>query len=92
MKRILIASAIVTMTAFGSSAAFSDDNYCNVPMSDWQPRENLQQSVEAKGWEIKRISTDDGCYEVYAIDESGNRVKAYFDPKTFTMLRTKIDD
>lgn len=92
MKRILIASAIVTMTAFGSSAAFSGDNYCNVPMDDWQPKESLRQSLENKGWEIKRISTDDGCYEVYAIDEKGNRVKAYFDPKSLTMLRTKKDD
>ena len=30
--------------------------------------------------------------EVYAIDKDGNRIEAYFDPKSLKMLRKKSDD
>jgi len=32
---------------------------------------------------VRRIKEDGGCYEVYALDEKGNRVEAYFHPVTF---------
>lgn len=91
MKRILL----TTVLAFGiasAGAAFASDDCSNVPMAEWQPREALQQKLETEGWKIKRIKTDDGCYEVYAIDEKGQRVEAYFNPKSFEMVKMKIED
>ncbi len=61
-----------------------------MPLGEWQPREALQQKLQAQGWQVNRIKTDEGCYEAYAIDENGRRVEAYFDPKTLTMLRSKV--
>lgn len=86
MKRTLAASIAVAMIALGSASAFASDTRCNVPMAEWQPRENLQQKLKAEGWEVRRIKTGDGCYEVYAVDKSGSRIEAYFDPKTLEML------
>ena len=92
MKNIILASATVAILALGSTSVYADSNRCNAPMSEWQPRETLQQKLEADGWKVKRIKTDDGCYEVYALDNNGNRVEAYFDPKSLNMLRKKSDD
>jgi len=61
-------------------------------MSDWQSREALQQKLEADGWKVNRIKTDDGCYEAYAIDEKGQRIEAYFNPKTFKIVKMKVKD
>lgn len=98
MKRHLLA-ATLALTLFagvgatlGTAPARADDHRCNAPMSDWQPREALQQKLEGQGWEIRRIKTEDGCYEVYAIDDKGDRAEAYVDPATLEIVRKKIDD
>ena len=41
-----------------------------------------------KGWEIRRIKVDGGCYEVYALNEKGERVEAYFHPQTLEPVPT----
>lgn len=89
----LVSTALVSAAiVLGSGTAFADDGRCNTPMAEWQPRETLQQQLEAEGWQVKRIKTDDGCYEVYALDRDGRRIEAYFDPKSLKMLRMEDDD
>lgn len=56
---------------------------CDSGSSDgWQPQEKLADQLKAKGWQVRRIKVDGGCYEVYALDEKGGRVEAYFHPRT----------
>jgi hypothetical protein len=87
MKRITIPISIALMLV-GSSAAFAGP-HCHVAMADWQPREALQAKVSALGWSLQRIKTDDGCYKVYALDSTGQRIKAKFDPATLEQLNTE---
>lgn len=91
MKNLVSAALAAAVVAGTVGVAHAGDK-CNVPMNEWQPREKLQQQLESQGWKVRRIKTDDGCYEAYAIDENGKRVEAYFDPKTFKMMRRKSDD
>jgi hypothetical protein len=83
----------VALLAAGLAAgeARADDD-CSAPMSDWQPREAVQARAEAEGWVVRRIRTDDGCYEVYARDAQGNDIEAMFDPATLELreLETKF--
>jgi hypothetical protein len=53
------------------------------PKARWQSQEKLSAMLKDKGWQVRRIKEDGGCYEVYALDEKGNRVEAYFHPVTF---------
>lgn len=48
----------------------------------WQSQDTLTDALKAKGWQIRRIKIDGGCYEVYALNEKGERVEAYFHPRT----------
>ena len=48
----------------------------------WQSKEKLTEVLKAKGWEVRNVKVDGGCYEVYAIDEKKERVEAYFHPVT----------
>ena len=41
-----------------------------------------------RGWKIRRIKEDGGCYEVYAFNEKGERVEAYFHPLTLAPVPT----
>jgi hypothetical protein len=63
-----------------------------VPKDEWQTEETFRAAIEAKGWEIKKLKIDDGCYEIYGYDEKQRRVEAYFDPKTFDMVKMELDD
>lgn len=59
------------------------------PKEKWQPQEKLEKQLAEKGWKVRRIKEDGGCYEVYGIDEKGERVEAYFHPLTLEAVPTK---
>jgi len=46
---------------------------------------DLRMRAIADGWTVeflRRIKVDGGCYEVYAMNDKGERVEAYFHPVT----------
>ncbi len=55
----------------------------------WQPSAKLEQMLAERGWKVRRIKEDGGCYEVYALDDKGQRVEAYFHPVTLAPVPTK---
>ncbi len=59
--------------------------------SGWKSQDDLKVQLEEKGWEVRRIKIDGGCYEVYAVDDSGKKVEAYFDPRDFAPVATEED-
>jgi hypothetical protein len=44
--------------------------------------------LKEKGWEVRNVKIDGGCYEVYALDDKGERVEAYFHPVTLERVVT----
>jgi len=54
----------------------------------WQSQEKLTAMLQEKGWEIRNVKVDGGCYEVYALDENKQRVEAYFHPVTLERVKT----
>jgi hypothetical protein len=89
MKRLLTTAALlgglISTHAFATGLATCDSG----PQETWQPQAKLEQQLKEKGWQIRRIKVDGGCYEVYAINEKGERVEAYFHPKTLAPAPTK---
>jgi hypothetical protein len=59
------------------------------PASGWQPQIKLEKQLVAKQWQVRRIKVDGGCYEVYGMNEKGERVEAYFHPVTLDPVPTK---
>jgi hypothetical protein len=86
MKKTLII-AFASFLIAGN--AWADDD-CNDPVADWQPREALRKLVEDRGWEVKRIKVDDGCYEVKGIDRNGNRFEAKYAPASLKIRELEI--
>ena len=65
---------------------------CDSGLQDgWQPQEKLAAMLKEKGWEIRNVKVDGGCYEVYAIDDKGERVEAYFHPVTLERVTTAAE-
>lgn len=87
MKQPVLIAALLLVAASGAALA---DQHCNVPLAAWQTREALQQKVEAEGWKVTRIKTDDGCYKVSAVNDKGDRYEAKIDPGSLKVLKTSI--
>jgi hypothetical protein len=85
-----VAAAVIALCALGAGSVLAGPR-CNVPMADWQPRDALRKKVEAEGWKVTRIKTDDGCYEVHATNDQGQRYEGKFDPGTLKALKVEID-
>ena len=90
MKKIsafLAASAVyfAASSAFATGLATCDSG----PKSTWQPVEKLEAKLKEKGYTVRRIKDDGGCYEVYAFDEKGQRGEFYFHPVTLEAVPTK---
>ena len=83
MKRILTGLALATAITLSLPAHATGLATCDSgPESGWKPQAELEKMLTEKGWQVRRIKVDGGCYEVYAIDEKGERVEAYFHPVT----------
>jgi hypothetical protein len=83
MKLILSTLALAAMLLFSSAAFATGLATCDSgPEENWKSQTELEQMLTEKGWTVRRVKVDGGCYEVYAIDASGEKVEAYFDPLT----------
>ena len=78
--KILIAALLAAAPAAHATGLATCDSG---PREKWQPPEKLEAALKQKGWQVRRIKEDGGCYEVYALDDKGGRVEAYFHPVSF---------
>ncbi|MCJ8190684.1 PepSY domain-containing protein [Sphingomicrobium aestuariivivum] len=86
-KMILTAATAGLLLTLGAAPAQATGKMeCKVAEADRQPIELLEQKLTAEGWQVRKSKVDGGCYEVYATDEQGRRIEAYFDPQTFEKL------
>jgi hypothetical protein len=86
IKFLLAAMAFtVCVSASATGMATCDSG----PKSGWQPVEKLEKQLSERGWTVRRVKEDGGCYEVYAINDKGQRVEAYFHPVTLASVPTR---
>ena len=82
--------AAATLACAAASAGATGLATCDSgAKSTWQPVEKLEQQLKEKGWTVRRIKEDGGCYEVYALDEKGQRGEFYFHPVTLAPVPIK---
>lgn len=84
---LFVASITLSAHGYATGLATCDSG----PESGWQAREKLETMLVEKGWKVRRIKVDGGCYEVYAINNEGRRTEAYFHPVTLAPIPTEKD-
>ncbi len=88
-NRLLFSALALAATLVAGSVMAKD--LCSVPKADWQQSDALKQKLTQEGWTVKKLKTEDGCYEVYGTNPQGQRVEAFFNPKTFDSVKVKIE-
>jgi hypothetical protein len=90
VKNILTSLAFAALALTGTSVHATGLATCESgPKESWQSEEALKKVLSDRGWKVNRVKEDGGCYEVYAINEKGQRVEAYFHPKTLEFIPTE---
>ena len=77
--RFLFALGILAPLTAGATGLATCDSG---DRTGWQSQDKLTTVLKDKGWQVRRIKEDGGCYEVYALNEKGERVETYFHPRT----------
>lgn len=90
---LLTATLLAALVPAGAALADDDDRACgNAPRDQWMSEDALKARVTELGYQVRGIDTDDGCYEVYAVDGNGVRSEIYFNPVSGEIVRNKADD
>lgn len=87
-KPVILSLALLLL----SIPLLADDDDCDDPVANWQPRENLRQKLEAEGWKVYRIKVDDGCYEVKGLAPEGYRAEASFAPASLKLMELEREE
>jgi hypothetical protein len=89
LRKITVAVLLATTIASMQVASATGLATCDSGSPDtWQSQDKLTAMLKEKGWEVRNVKVDGGCYEVYAIDDKGERVEAYFHPVTLEPVKT----
>lgn len=90
MKILASSIALAALMLAGATAGATGLATCESgPKSGWQPVEKLEQMLKERGYTVRRVKEDGGCYEVYALNEKGERGEFYFHPVTLAPVPTK---
>ncbi|MGB7317681.1 MAG: PepSY domain-containing protein [Planktotalea sp.] len=90
MSKIIASVIAVTLL---SAPAFASGKKCDSPSQDqWMSKAELTSMYAEKGYDVKNLKSEDGCYEIYALDAKGKRVELLVDPMSGELLGTENDD
>jgi len=78
----------VALAILAASPAQAEED-CDAPTRSWKGRESVRALAEQRGWTLRRIKIDDGCYEVYGTDETGHFFEAKIDPVTLEVIESE---
>lgn len=77
---------ILALAVLAATSAQARDD-CDVPVGSWKSRDAVRAMAEERGWTLKRIKMDDGCYEIYGTDRNGRRFEATINPTTLEIIQ-----
>lgn len=96
MNKTLYLTSFLAAVTLGASSwgtvALASDNVCDVPMSLWQSRDAVRVMIENRGWVVRRIKIDDGCFEVYVYDSEGREIEVKLDPSTLEVVEFEYEN
>ncbi len=85
-KSLSITGVFIALAMSVSSSSLASGDDCYVPMSQWQSRSTAILWAESNGWQVHRVKIDDGCYELYGLDENGMEFEVKINPATMEII------
>lgn len=89
MNKLSLVVATATIL-FSTSPCWAehDDVNCDSAGGKWMTKQAAKEKITALGYETRKVKTEDGCYEVYALKD-GDRFEIFLHPVTGKIVKTK---
>ena len=82
-----LAIAATTILVASSAIAATPAVTCSKSTPDkFKPQAELIALLKTQGLTVSKIKVENGCYETYAKDATGNKANAAYNAETFEML------
>lgn len=85
----LVATCCAVVACVGPTRAESDHTCRQASSGPWLAIEDARTALAAQGFDVRKIESEDGCYEAHAVDKGGERVKLYLDPTSLKIVGRK---
>jgi hypothetical protein len=100
MKSILFPLAIALGVSAALPAMAEEENNGNdkrascaeVAKDKWMTEDAIKAKAEELGYKVANMKTEDGCYEVYAIDKDGKKAEVFMHPGTGEVVHVEADE
>ena len=79
-------AALLLTTSAAAALAHGNVSCPAVPKEEKKPQMDLQRKLEAEGWKVRVVKNYNNCYEVYGFNGKGEKVEAFFNPKSFERI------
>lgn len=85
-------TVLTGLVAIGmSSSVFSSSYECDSgPESEWKTKDEATAVLVAKGYEVRKVKVEDGCYELYT-KKDGKKYEVFINPATLEIAKIKED-
>jgi hypothetical protein len=77
---------LIAVTIALSGPALAAGKCSTSPKSAWQPQSKLETQLASKGFKVRQVKVENGCYEVYATNKDGKRENIAFNAETLEKL------
>jgi hypothetical protein len=79
-------SCLTLIGLFIAAPAFAAGGCSTAPAAKFMPKATLESQLKTEGLTVRRIKTEKGCYEVYAVDKAGKKVNFAYNAETLEKL------
>ena len=92
MKNFLIlAASAMTLAVTSPALAGAGDPSCDSGNAKWLSKAEISAKASAKGYNVRSIKTEKGCYEVYGVSADGKRAEIFFHPVSGAIVKIKAE-
>jgi len=90
MKTLLLGVAAILVLSTGAARADDDYDCRGIAQDKRMTISAIEEKARGMGIDVRKVETDDGCYEVHAIDMNGDDFEIYMHPETAKIIG--VDD
>jgi len=82
MKFNRLVKCVASCALFSVLGAAAAGPMCDVPPENWMKETDVKTKLKRRGYLVKSIRIESGCYEIYGLDPLGRRIQILIDPAT----------
>lgn len=90
MRTIFALAVLAAAIGIATPTLAENNPACGaMPREQWMSEAAIKAKATELGYQVRKVTIEDNCYEVYGVDDKGGKVEIYFNPVTGAVAKTK---